>query len=317
MHPRQKVSLVHHILSFPLPTLQKFVIGSDLLYDPDYRGPLLLDAPNLQFLGCHSFDIIPFVKTHGLPPIHDSLETFSLNGGWRNGMDMLPRTTVSLPGLKSLSLKHTDNLWDILQILDTPNLEHLVVECGLAEWVSEVDPPSPVLSNLRELIWYTDPGAKHETPNLLHLLEHCPNMEAFLYSCKSIYSDPKQRYFLRRRDVDDLIFALCHRLGETHDSSPRFCSRLKRVQLACASYEQVRELVLLRPALEYVSLQYRTPGEDVVRQSKAIWREKVDLIRWIRSKVEFDLERNEAAVGSDLEEEEGVVWDPSGRLLSD
>ncbi|KAG9042140.1 hypothetical protein FS837_011239 [Tulasnella sp. UAMH 9824] len=314
----QKLSSVHHILSFPLPNLQNFVIsGSDFLYNPDRRGPLLLDAPNLQFLSSYSSHIIPFVKAHGSPPTHDSLETFSFNAGWRDVMDMLPRTAVSLPGLKTLNLTCTDDLWTILQILDTPNLERLVVQCGLADWFLEVDTPTPVLSNLRELTWYTDPGADNEIPNLLHLLQHCPNMESFLYSCKSSSPGAKRSYFLTRWDVDDMILALCDRLDETHDSSPRLCPRLKRLQLASASYEQVRELVLLRPALEYVSLQYRTPGEDVVRQSKATWREKVDLIRWIKSKVDFELERNEVAVGSDLEEEEGVVWDPSGRLLRD
>ncbi|KAG8964626.1 hypothetical protein FRC00_001602 [Tulasnella sp. 408] len=226
-------------------------------------------------------------------------------------MDMLPRTTVSLPGLKSLSLTYTDHLWETLQILETPNLERLVVECGLAEWFSEVDPPSPVLSNLRELTWSTDPGADHETPNLLHLLQHCPNMESFLYSCKSSYADTKQKYF-RRRDVDDMIVAVSDRLNETHESSPRLCPGLKRLQLACASYEHVRELVLSRPALEFVSVQYRKPGDDVV-QSKAVWREKVDVIRWIKSKIEFELERNEVAVGPGMEEEEGVLWDPNYR----
>ncbi|KAG8924805.1 hypothetical protein FRC00_004702 [Tulasnella sp. 408] len=123
---------------------------------------------------------------------------------------------------------------------------------------------------------------------------------------KPSYPDANQKNF-RRGDVDDVILALSGLLGER---PPRLCPRLNRLRLACASYEHVRELVLLRPALEFVSVQYRKPGDDVV-QSKAIWREKVDVIRWIRSKVEFELERTEVAVGPGMEEEEGVLWDPT------
>ncbi|KIO31439.1 hypothetical protein M407DRAFT_19579 [Tulasnella calospora MUT 4182] len=310
---RQKVSVVHRILSSPFPILRKFLISSfELQYEPDHRGPLLLDAPNLRSLDSSTYHIIPLVKPHGSPSCHGSLQYLSMVGGWGNVMELLPLATVSLPGLKSLSLKYTDHLWNILQILDIPNLERLVVDCGLAEWFAEIDTPAPVLSHLHELTWYTDPSAVDEAPNLRHLLQHCPNIESFLYSYQSSSVDAKEEY-LEREDEDSLILALSDPLHETHDSSPRLCPRLKRVHLVCANFEQVRDLVLMRPALQHVSLQYRKPGDDIVVQSKDVWREKVALVRRIRSKVEFEFERDGiAVVRPDLQEEERVFWDPSG-----
>ncbi|KIO31432.1 hypothetical protein M407DRAFT_19573 [Tulasnella calospora MUT 4182] len=311
--PRQKVSAVHRILSSPLPILRRFVIGgSSLQYQPDQRRPLLLDAPNLQFICSSTRHIIPFVKPHESPHCHGSLQYLSINGGWRNVMDLLPLTTVSLPGLKTLNLGDTHDLWKILQILDTPNLERLTVDCGIAEWSEEIDTPTPVLSNLRELTWYTNPATNREAPNLRHLLQHCPNIESFIYICRPgvVYS---KQIRLAREDAVSLVLALSDPLDETHDSSPRLCPGMKGLQLLCASFEQLRDLVLVRPALEYVSLQFRQPGDDFVVQPKAVWREKVDLVRWIRSKVGFDFEEGVVeVVRPDLQEEEGVFWDPSG-----
>ncbi|KAG9029442.1 hypothetical protein FS837_003563 [Tulasnella sp. UAMH 9824] len=306
----------HRILSCPFPILRTiFISGYDSRYESDYRGPLLLDAPNLRSLSSSTIHIIPFVKAHGTPPTHGSLESFSINGGWDNMMGKLPLARVSLPSLKSLSLAYTDDLWDILPKLDTPNLESLFVNCGLAEWSQQVGSPTPVLCNLRELTWYSHSDAMNEIPNLRHLLQHCPNIECFIYNCHLGSANSKQEYLLRE-DADDLALALSESLDETHESTPRLCPRLRRLQLACASFEQVRDLALMRPALEYVSLQFREPGE-VVTQSMTAWREKVDLVRWIRSKVEFKFEMDGVAVGSDLQEEEGVFWDPVGAPLSD
>ncbi|KAG8900946.1 hypothetical protein FRC00_010008 [Tulasnella sp. 408] len=232
-------------------------------YEWDYQGPLLLDAPNLRSLSSSTYQIIPFVKSHGSPPAHDSLECFSINGGWKNVMERLPLATISLPKLKSLSLEDTDDLWDILQKLDTPNMESLIVGCGTAEWFEEVDSPTSVLRNLHELTWYTDWDAINETPNLRHLLQHCPNIECFRYNCYT-GSAPDQKEYLLREDADNLVLALSESLDETYDSSPRFCPRLRHLHLACASFEQVRDLVLTRPALEYVALQSRKPGQVVI-----------------------------------------------------
>ncbi|KAG8964624.1 hypothetical protein FRC00_001600 [Tulasnella sp. 408] len=297
---RLRVSAVHRILSSPFHVLQKIVIGGyNFHYDSDHRGPFLLDAPNLRFLHSSTSHIIPFIKPHGSPPAHNSLETFSFDGGWDPVMEMLPLTTVYLPRLKKLSLAYTDDFWNILQILDTPNLESLVANCGLAEWFHEVDSPKPVLRNLHELTWYTDSDAADETPNLCHLLQHCPNIECFLYSCWSSSANEKDDY-LQRQDADSIVLALSEFIHETDASTPRLCPRLRRLRLGCASFEQIRDLVLTRPALESVSLQYRKPGDDVVTQSKTVWQEKVDLVRWIRSKIEFEFE--EADVGPDLQE---------------
>ncbi|KAG8891294.1 hypothetical protein FRC01_014782, partial [Tulasnella sp. 417] len=136
----------------------------------------------------------------------------------------------------------------ILQILDTPNLEDLVVNCGLAEWPGEVNMATPVLSNLRLLKWYTAPGATDEAANLRHLLQHCPNIEFLVYNYNSSAPDVKEE-FLLRGDIDDLPIILSNPLGENHDNSPRLCTKLQRLHLACASFEQVRDLVLTRPAL--------------------------------------------------------------------
>ncbi|KAG9042143.1 hypothetical protein FS837_011242 [Tulasnella sp. UAMH 9824] len=313
---RLSVSAVHRILSSPFPILQKFVIGGhDIYYELDHRGSLLLDAPNLRSLSSSTYHIVPFVKPCGSSPTHNSLESFSINAGWSDVVQMIPRPAVSLPRLKSLSLTYTDDLWDILQILDTPNLESLVVNCGLAEWLQEVDSPIPVLHTLHELTWYTDSDAADETPNLRHLLQHCPNIEHFLYSCQSISAHEKDEY-LQRQDADSVVLALSESLDDADNNIPRLCTRLRRVRLACASFEQVRDLILTRPALEYVSLQYQKPGDDIVTQSKTVWQEKVDLVRWIKSKVDFEFEMDRADIGSDMQEEEGVFWDPSGNSLA-
>ncbi|KAG8959217.1 hypothetical protein FRC00_001829 [Tulasnella sp. 408] len=310
MTPRRlKACAVHRILSCPFPILQNMAIGGySPLYEWDQQGPLLLDAPNLRSLSSSTYRIIPFVKSHGSPPAHDSLECFSINGGWQNVMEKLPLATISLPKLKSLSLEDTDDLWDILQKLDTPNLESLIVGCGPADWSEEVDSPTSVLRNLHELTWYTDWDTTNETPNLRHLLQHCPNIEYFKYNCYT-GSAPDQEEYLLPEEADNLVLALSESLDETYNSSPRFCPRLRHLHLACASFEQVRDLVLMRPALEYVGLQCRKPGQVVIR-SKTVWREKVDLVRWIRSKVEFEFETDGVAVGLDLQGEEGVFWNP-------
>ncbi|KAG8912617.1 hypothetical protein FRC01_004995, partial [Tulasnella sp. 417] len=275
-------------------------IDSQLETDND-RRPLQLDAPNLRFLSSYSSRIIPFVKAYGTPPAHDCLESLTIAEGWDDVMEMLPLTTVTLPGLRSLSLAVTNDLWSILQVLETPNLECLVVDCGPAEWPPEVDTPTPVLNNLRKLTWYTDPDATDEEANLRHLLQHCPNIESFSYLYKQ----------------DEMFFTLPDPLTETQDGSPRFCPRLRHLHLGCASFAEVRELVLMRPALEHVLLQYRKPGDDTIAHSKTAWRQKVDLVRWIKSKVEFEFERygqvNVPRAG--LEEEEGVWWDPRGSSL--
>ncbi|KAG8915485.1 hypothetical protein FRC00_003934 [Tulasnella sp. 408] len=295
-----RVSAVHRILSSPFPILRKIVIdGHNSHYDSDHQGPLLLDAPNLRSFSSSIHYIIPFVKACGSTPAHNSLESFSINGGWQDVLEMLPRTAVSLPELKSLSLTYTDDLWNILQILDAPNLERFSVDCSLANWFEEIHTPTPVLSNLRELTWYTEPRAQDEAPNLRHLLQHCPNIERFRYSVNSssVYAKPAH---LTRQDVDSLILALSDPLDETHNSPPRLCPRLKHLYLVYATLEQVRVLVVLRPSLEYVALQYREPGNDTIAPSKAAWREKVDLVLWIRSKIEFDFEEDGGAVGPAL-----------------
>ncbi|KAG8912616.1 hypothetical protein FRC01_004994 [Tulasnella sp. 417] len=302
----QRVSTVHDILSSPFPILQKILIDPIYLkVETNYGGPLQLDAPNLRFLSSYSPHIIPFVKAYGSPPAHDCLESFSIVGGWGNVMEMLPLTRVALPGLRSLSLTQTEDLWNILQVLETPNLECLVVDCGLADWPEEVNTPTPVLNKLRKLSWYTDPDATDEGANIHHLLQHCPNIESFSY--------------LSNEDADVLLLALPDPLTETRDGSPRLCPKLRRLHLAYASFEQVRELVLIRPALEYVSLQRRKP-EDTVTRSQAVWHEKVDLVRWIRSKVEFEFDRDRKYVGvpSDLEEAEGAsgILDSEGSSKS-
>ncbi|KAG8964625.1 hypothetical protein FRC00_001601 [Tulasnella sp. 408] len=297
---RLRVPTVHRILSSPFLILRKIVIdGGSSHYDSDHQGALLLDAPNLRSFSSSTHNIIPFVKACGSTPVHSSLESFSINGGWRNVLEMPPRAAVSLPELKSLSLTYTNDFWTILQILDAPNLERFSVDCSLANWFEEVHTPTPVLSNLRELTWYTEPSAQDEAPNLRHLLQHCPNIERLRYKVKFSSAYVKQAR-LTREDVDSLVLALSDPLDETHNSPPRLCPNLKHLYLVYATLEQIRNLVLLRPSLEYVVLQYREPGNDAIAPSKAAWRETVDLVHWIRSKIEFDFEEDGGAVGPAL-----------------
>ncbi|KIO18398.1 hypothetical protein M407DRAFT_31948 [Tulasnella calospora MUT 4182] len=143
------------------------------------------------------------------------------------------------------------------------------------------------MSNLQELEWNTDPGAAYEQPTLHHLLQHCPNISSFSYICNEGSAGAFQ---------EDL----------------EFCPQLSHLRIVCASFEQVRRLILRRPMLEHVSMQYRIPGDDIVASSEDEWLAKVNMVRWIRSKIRFELPTNVVPFGLDLREEEGVFWDPNG-----
>ncbi|KIO18402.1 hypothetical protein M407DRAFT_246492 [Tulasnella calospora MUT 4182] len=55
-------------------------------------------------------------------------------------------------------------------------------------------------------------------------------------------------------------------------------------------------------------MQYRKHEDAVVTSSKTLWSAKVSLVRWIRSKVQFEFPTNVWAVEKGLLEEEGVFW---------
>lgn len=59
-------------------------------------------------------------------------------------------------------------------------------------------------------------------------------------------------------------------------------------------------------------MQYRIREEDILTSPEDEWREKVKLLRWVRSKIQFEFPTDVAAVGSDFQEEKKVFWDPSG-----
>ncbi|KAG8894081.1 hypothetical protein FRC00_009565, partial [Tulasnella sp. 408] len=144
---------------------------------------------------------------------------------------------------------------------------------GVAEWPEEVNTVIPVMSNLRELEWYTDPDAIGEQPTLRHLLHHCPNITSLSYICDR-YSTASLQEDLAAGGGDDPALPSSILLYETQGASLQFCPELRRLRLACASFRQIRELVLLRPMLEHVSMQYRILGEVIVTSSEDEWREK-------------------------------------------
>ncbi|KIO18399.1 hypothetical protein M407DRAFT_31949 [Tulasnella calospora MUT 4182] len=310
-------SVIHHILSSPLPTLQTIIVerlalrqGSDGPCDP-----LELDAPNLREIATLSSDIIPFVKPR-LPLLstHNSLERLSISPDWENILPHLPYDLISLPNLKFLYVAYTDHLWNLLQVIETPNLEHFVVNCDYANWPEEVDTVIPVMSNLRELEWYTDPGAVYEQPTLHHLLQHCPNISSFSYICNEGSAGAFQED-LEAGELDDPLLALSILLHETQHGTLEFCPQLRRLRIVCASFEQVRDLILLRPMLEHVSMQYRIPGDDIVASSSEYeWLARVNMVRWIRSKIKFEFPTDVGPSGLDLREEEGVFWGPRENL---
>ncbi|KAG9036246.1 hypothetical protein FS837_001725 [Tulasnella sp. UAMH 9824] len=266
-------TVLHRILSSPLLALQSIVI-EDFAFNQEWEyqwWALMLDAPNLRDLTSLSPSIIP---------------------------------------LKFLSVTYCDHLWDVLRIIDTPNLEHFVVECGLADWPEEVDTVIPIMNDLRELEWYTDPEATDEPATLRHLLHHCPNITSLSYICNEAAGESLQKCLVRGT-LGGPILSFPTLLSETGGGSVRWCPELRRLRIACASFERVRELVLSRPMLEHISMQYRMPVDDIVIGAEDEWREMVDMVRWIRSKVQFEFPTNvEMDAGLELREEEGVFWDP-------
>ncbi|KAG8899427.1 hypothetical protein FRC01_010557 [Tulasnella sp. 417] len=312
--PSNTPSVIHRILSFPLPALQMIAIGEFVLHQASAEcGPLELDAPNLRDITTRSPDIIPFVKPQ-LPHIstHNSLERLSASSGWEYLILHLPRDRLSLPNLKFLSVVYTDHLWNLLQVIDTPNIEHFVVKCGIADWPEEVDTVIPVMSNLRELEWYTDPNAEYEQPSLHHLLQHCPNLTSLSYICNEDSAESLQVH-LRASNVDEPVLASFVLLHHMQAGIPLFCPELRRLHIACSSFKQVLDLVLLRPTLEYVSMQFRFPSEIIVQGSEDDWHATVEVVRHIRSHIQFEFPTNVSAASPDLLEEEGVFWDPSGK----
>ncbi|KAG8895394.1 hypothetical protein FRC00_007535 [Tulasnella sp. 408] len=312
--PNDPPTLIYRILSSPFPVLHTITTqGYATPREWESRWqPLYLDAPNLRELNAFSSDIIPFVKPH--PPLlsaHPSLERLSLSIGWDDLPSRLPRDRLSLPNLKFLSVAYVDHFWELLQVIDAPNLEHLVVNCGLAHWPEEVDTVMPVMNKLRELEWYTDRRAVHEQPTLRHLLQHCPNITSLSYICNK-ESAGFFRETLEERELDNPVFAWSVLLHETQGGTLQFCPRLRCLRIACASFEQVQELVSLRPMLEHVSLQARKPGDVTVTGSESSWRAKVNMARGIRSNIEFDFPTDVVSVSRNLREEEGVFWDPTG-----
>ncbi|KAG8935820.1 hypothetical protein FRC00_010276, partial [Tulasnella sp. 408] len=310
------LSLIYHILSSPLPALQTITIqGFALQQGWEWRwhpGPLQLDAPNLRELNAFSSNIIPFVKPN--PPLlsaHTCLERLSLSIGWDYLPSRLPRDRLSLPNLKFLSVSYVDHFWELLQIIDAPNLEHLVVNCGVANWPEEVDTVIPVMNNFRELEWITDANAIQEQPTLHHLLRHCPNILLLSYICNE-ESAGFFRADLERGELNNPILAWSDLLHETQGGTLQFCPKLRCLRIACAAFEQIQELVSLRPMLEHVSLQYRKPGDDTVTGSETSWRARVNMARGIRSNIMFEFPTDVVAVGRALREEEGVFWDPIG-----
>ncbi|KIO18401.1 hypothetical protein M407DRAFT_31951 [Tulasnella calospora MUT 4182] len=307
-------SVIYHILSSPLPTLETITIEDFARQEvSEYQcGALELDAPNLREITTLSPDIIPFPKLHS-PHLftHNSLERFSICPGWENIVPHLPRDRLSLPKLKFLNVAYTDHLWDLLQVIETPNLEHFVVNCGVADWPEEVDSVIPVMSNLRELEWYTDPDAICEQPTLRHLLRHCPNISSLSYICNED-SGADLLEDLEAGEPGDPVLAPSILLHEMQGGTLQLCPELRRLRIACASFKQIRELAFLRPMLEHVSMQYRIPGEDVVTSSKSEWLAKVSMVCQIRSKIQFEFPTNVMAVGLDLREEEGLFWNPRG-----
>ncbi|KAG8893881.1 hypothetical protein FRC01_013289, partial [Tulasnella sp. 417] len=269
-------SLVHRILSSPLPVLQMITIGEFTLQKEFFipKGVLQLDAPNLRDIFTESPDIIPFVKPQ-LPHFsgHSSLERLTISVGWDNIVPNLPRNRLSLPSLKFLSVTYIDQLWNLLQAIDIPNIKHFVINCALAEWPAGADAVIPVMSNLRELEWYTDPDATEEEPNFRHLLKHCPNITSLSYICEE-ESSASLRQHLEHGVIFFANLWSCTLLTETEGGRIIFCPKLRRFRIACAEFEQIRELVLLRPMLESLSMQVPTPWDVTVEGSEAAWRDK-------------------------------------------
>ncbi|KAG8940998.1 hypothetical protein FRC04_004854 [Tulasnella sp. 424] len=304
---------IYQILSSPLPMAQSITIH-DFTFsrDPEFRDQRLwLDTPNLRFLSSSLPDIIPFVKPLPEPlSIHGSLEHLSISGGWEDVSRMLPPSRLSLPRLKYFRVEFIDLLWDLLRVLHTPNLEHFVVHCALAEWPEQVHTPITMLDNLQTLEWSTGPDALNEETNLHHLLRHCQNITSFSYICDSeaVLNMPE---YLAGETVD--AFKLLSQ--PTPDGSPQLCPKLQRLHLASANFLDIEELVIRRPALEFVSVQCRDPADEVVTGSEATWHAAVDRVRWIRSKVEFEFPICKSEDG--LQEMEGVVWNPVGTTSDD
>ncbi|KIO18397.1 hypothetical protein M407DRAFT_31947 [Tulasnella calospora MUT 4182] len=78
-------SVIYHILSSPLPMLQKITIGGFVLGlgSEDRCEALELDAPNLREITTLSADIVQFIRPQSpLLCIHDSLEPLSISPDW-------------------------------------------------------------------------------------------------------------------------------------------------------------------------------------------------------------------------------------------
>ncbi|KAG9033876.1 hypothetical protein FS837_002322 [Tulasnella sp. UAMH 9824] len=216
-------SAIYHILSSPLPTLQTIAIDGfafELKSEYDWSA-LELDAPNLRDINTLSPDIIPFVKPDLLLlSVHNLLQRFSISLDWGNIVPHLPRNRLSLPNLKFLSVAYLDCLWDLLRVMDTSNLEHFVIMCGVAEWPEEVNTDIPVMSNLRELEWYTDPDATDEPATLRHLLHHCPNITLLSYICSEATGESLQECLVQGT-LGDPILSFPSLLSETGGGSVR------------------------------------------------------------------------------------------------
>ncbi|KAG8919086.1 hypothetical protein FRC01_001483 [Tulasnella sp. 417] len=233
-------SVIHHLLSSPLPALQTITIDEVILTDDlEYeRRALELDAPKLRDLTTQSPYIIP--------------------------------------------VAYTDNLWDLLQVLDTSNIEHFVVNCGIADWPQDVDTVIPVMGNLRELEWYTDIDALFEQPTLRHLLRHCPNITSLSYIC---YEDSAESL------LEDLVAGVVagpssEFLHQTQAGIPLLCPELRRLRIVCASFGEVLDLVLLRPTLE--SELYQSP-KPIMDATALIPSEPASLTRSIMHDLPLEL----------------------------
>ncbi|KAG8941223.1 hypothetical protein FRC04_004675 [Tulasnella sp. 424] len=312
-----KFSMVRELLHFPFPVM-KFLTIDNIAYgmaetgDEDHGGMVLVDAPNLVSLTSRDPSLKTLVKYSLLPPFfHSSLTNLSICGSWGDGPFDLPPDKLSLPSLKTLRLENTDHLWQFLSALSIPHLEDFIIVCDLANWPSTEELPvnTSAMMHLRRLEWHTTPVAEREAPSLLRLFQSSPNLVSFSYITDDV-EHGRFRAFLAEseQDGDVDLLAIYNMLLEQEGTRVMLCPKLRRLCLPSVSLDDMARLIELRPALEYISLQSRITGDTVVVGSREKWRTKIDQMRWIKSRVEFEFPTLRLRPG--LPQEEDIAWSP-------
>ncbi|KAG9050352.1 hypothetical protein FS837_005973 [Tulasnella sp. UAMH 9824] len=221
--------------------------------------------------------------------VQHALEVLSIQG-------LGPPITLGsmvMPQLRFLSLGGFYRVWFFLERWQLPALDELHISSN-PYYDQAGESGAPTFPALKKIEWFDTqrhPAPLHALKSstlLAKVLAASPKLECF---CLSSYNSSISKYRIARRmgaKPVGRITLFCATDGVT--GAPKYCSDLRELRLQEESFEELKDLVALRPQLEIVELASLRRGptspsleEDVAQLEKMRERVEVILHEWAQT----------------------------------